>query len=219
MNSKGRLILKCALLPLVVCLMGCPGSTGGPKPTNAIKTSAVGGKVIVENMDPLMCGVNFYTESETDIEHPTSRGICDEYGKFTMNTMSTNDGVPPGKYKVLFTIPLFINEAGRPAHQDGFDGKYNDINNPQITVDIPPEGKNDLEFKVTALTKEERDAKIAELRSPDRKRKGGRARQEKAADQALQDAKANQEAEAAVKANEEAAAAKEAAGEAAPPQQ
>ncbi|MCA9096679.1 MAG: hypothetical protein KDA68_24540, partial [Planctomycetaceae bacterium] len=106
----------------------------------------------------------FYKEEETDKDSPVSRGVCDAFGYFFMSTGSLADGVPPGKYKVtLFQTAKPPRGGSKPSPVDTLDHKYDDLNNPVFTVDIPQGGKEDLQFKVTPLSQEEIDARLQEL--------------------------------------------------------
>jgi hypothetical protein len=107
-----------------------------------------------------------------------SRGACDEFGYFQMSTSSTNDGTPPGKYKVLlFQTARFPVTFGKPSPIDALGGVYMNLEQPKFTVEIPKGGKRDLSFEVTPLPKEEIDALVeAERSGQGPKDKGAKAK-------------------------------------------
>jgi len=104
-----------------------------------------------------MCEIFFYTsESNNSEKRAVSKGACDEFGYFEMSTNATNDGVPPGNYKVGFFQSARPPEGlSKPSPSDALGGKYQDLDNPVYTVEIPVGGKKDLTFNLTPLSKEE----------------------------------------------------------------
>lgn len=156
------------LSPLVLLsFAGCGGdaSSGAPEiPTELKIKNPVSGQVIMEGgRSPEACRVEFLKEDETDKDAVVARGGCDAFGYFKMQTGATNDGAPPGKYKVLLFQSARPSKYGeRPSTVDALGGRYSDVNNPQITVEIPPGGKTDLQFKVTPLTNEEVEQAMAD---------------------------------------------------------
>jgi len=165
--ANQRLFLLLSSL-LLIGLTGCPG--GGSKATPEVPPelkvkNPVKGQVIMEGgRSPERTEIKFYKEDETDKDSPVSRGSCDAFGYFFMSTGSLGDGVPPGKYKVtLFQTAKLPRGGSKPSPLDALDHKYDDLNNPVFTVDIPQGGKEDLQFKVTPLPQADIDARLKEL--------------------------------------------------------
>ncbi|HET6325910.1 MAG TPA: hypothetical protein VFG04_14630 [Planctomycetaceae bacterium] len=81
------------------------------------------------------------------------RAICDSEGRFAFTSYDSGDGVPPGKYVVLFAQFNVGRPLGTFEPPDLMKNLYNDpdknASNPefQVTVELP--GRTDYHFNLT----------------------------------------------------------------------
>lgn len=80
-----------------------------------------------------------------------SRGKSDAAGVFNLSTYGTQDGTPPGKYKVMVAVSTVKEIAPgvlAPEPEGGFKSpiptKYANLATTDIIVDIKEQGKNEL---------------------------------------------------------------------------
>lgn len=52
--------------------------------------------------------------------HPAAQGTTDENGTYRLTTFDTNDGVPPGKYKILVTKKTMTNSMTAQESREYF---------------------------------------------------------------------------------------------------
>ena len=85
----------------------------------------------------------------------SARGSSDAAGIFTLSTYSSNDGAPPGKYKVVAAVSGAKEiEPGvlAPEPEGGFKSpiptKYASVNSTDIVVDVKENGKNELTIEL-----------------------------------------------------------------------
>lgn len=178
-QSPQSTLLMIGLMVFAGWASGCSSASSTPPvPTEDKVDNPVEGRVIMGGgRSPNHCEVYFYREDATDIEAKLSRGACDEFGYFQMSTSSTNDGTPPGKFKVLFfQTAKFPETFGKPSPVDALGGVYMNLEQPKYTVEIPKGGKRDLSFEVTPLSKEEIDAALEAYLGDRSKSKGGKSK-------------------------------------------
>ena len=92
----------------------------------------------------------------------TATAVTDAQGKFTMGTLSPNDGVTPGDFVV--TIKKYEPYGPEPAQVKDDDGrlytpakptqnvlpkKYESVANPELKYTISPKGEKNLEIVLT----------------------------------------------------------------------
>jgi hypothetical protein len=112
----------------VVFLAGCGGS-------NSVKLN---GKVTFEDGTPLDAGTVCF---ETDTY--TARGIIKPDGTYTVGSVSANDGLPQGKYRVFITDAEKIVGAGDGKMGTAVplvDTKFTNGNTSGLTCEVPVAG-------------------------------------------------------------------------------
>ncbi len=81
----------------------------------------------------------------------SARGSSDAAGIFTLSTYGSNDGAPPGKYKVVAAVSG-VKEISpgvlAPEPEGGFKSpiptKYASVSTTDVIVDVKETGKNEL---------------------------------------------------------------------------
>lgn len=108
-------------LLISLTITGCSSNpVGGPR----LKTSPVTGTVHVDGEPAMLLIVGFYPESGTsELNHPVM-ATTDKDGKFSVGTYQTGDGLPAGKYCLVFKWQTFgakKQDKLKGAYKNAFD--------------------------------------------------------------------------------------------------
>jgi hypothetical protein len=142
--ASGRKPLTIASLLSAVYLVGCGRQFADPAPPEPL--NPVSG--IVKYKGKPAAGVRVYLSRISGAPEETSLPVScttltDEQGEFTCPTYLTLNGLPTGKYIVLFTWPDTPSLEPIDNETDRLSGKYSQQSNPQFAVVIKP-GENKL---------------------------------------------------------------------------
>ena len=152
-SSLMMMLLGCGLS---ISVLGCGG--GGPKPEKLVPASGI----VKLNGRPTP-GVRL---SFRPIENTKAVGGCwaitDNDGKFKVIHFSSKEGIPPGKYEVLFSrrvkpdgSPLGDNESPTMVEsRESISAMYNDPSRAGMhnRIEVPEKGVTDLDFTVSLAT-------------------------------------------------------------------
>lgn len=137
--KKSSVLLVLSLSVLVFA--GCGSGMVGLKGT----------VVFSDDGSPLTAGMICF-ETDTYV----SRGMIGPDGTFVLGSLKTDDGIPPGTYRV------FIDRAqqhvgkrgdGEDVYEPMIDPKYADGRTSGITVEVTPSMKKQIEIKVDRYVK------------------------------------------------------------------
>jgi hypothetical protein len=108
----------------------------------------LGGKVTFDDGTPLTVGaVIFSTETYS------AKGNIDANGKYVMGSISTNDGLPSGKYKVYIEgATEEVSGKSGESSRSLIDVKYNNYNTTPLSCEVPVAG-NTFDIQVPKNTK------------------------------------------------------------------
>ena len=94
------------------------------------------GKVVFsDDKSPLTQGIVIFESDSGSV----SRGELDKNGNYTVGSLKTNDGLPPGKYKVYLTATEKITQnpkGGLPLVEYTVDRKYEKVGTSGLTVEV-----------------------------------------------------------------------------------
>lgn len=146
MKYQHTFTIGCGLFSALL-LVGC-GGTSAPQVSMPVeKTVPVTGIVKYQNK-PVANGNIRFVSLDGKI---TARGQTDSAGIFTLSTYGTNDGAPPGTYKVMIAVSGVTEiEPGvlAPEPPGGFKSpiptKYANLTTTDITQQVKETGKNEL---------------------------------------------------------------------------
>jgi len=164
-SATTKKFLTSSLMILVGCslsisVLGCGG--GGPKPEKLVPASGM-----VKLSGRPTPGVRL---SFRPIENTKAVGGCwaitDNDGKFKVIHFSSKEGIPPGKYEVLFSrrvrpdgTPLGDNESPTMVEsRESISAMYNDPARAGMhnRIEVPEKGVTDLDFNVSAAAPKKR---------------------------------------------------------------
>jgi hypothetical protein len=108
----------------------------------------LGGTVTFEDGSPVPVGaVIFSTDTYS------AKGDIDSNGKYVMGSLSTNDGLPAGKYKVYIEgATEEVSGKGGETSRSLIDAKYNNYNTTPLSCDVPVTG-NTFDIQVPKFKK------------------------------------------------------------------
>lgn len=161
-----------ALITLILVTSGCSQKqTANEALDQALKASGqirkdiakFAGTVTIDGRPPEFDKSKVLVVMLYDPQKPPSPGKvpplaarCGKNGNFAFNTYETDDGVPVGKYVLLFGV--FGTSMRGFVGPDGLKNLYNDPDknreNPDFNLDIAPPGKVDWAFNLDFETKE-----------------------------------------------------------------
>lgn len=139
------LLLACSLSALI----GCGGSSETPE-----VLAPVSGAVLIDGQP--LSGVLVSFVAINDTVGTGAYGVTDDAGKFTLTHQSGEPGIEPGQYQINFSRMTMPNGEPVPPDQSAADvnaeemipAKYNTPGPNMLYEEIPPEGKEGLEFKI-----------------------------------------------------------------------
>jgi hypothetical protein len=144
MSATSRIGLLPAGLVLAV-LTGC--GSAGPAPVVKQKTVPVSG-VLTYKGKPVPNASVVFQSLDGKV---SSWGTTDAAGTFTLSTYATQDGAPPGKYKVTVSAgaPKEVEPGVLPDEPPGgfkspVPGKYSNPATTDVVMDVSESGKNQL---------------------------------------------------------------------------
>ena len=129
-------LFQIGLLAFVVCLCSCTGEQrGGPRHG----TTPVTGFIHVDDEPASGVTVECYPEPDSEtVKYPIA-ATTDEEGKFSFATYVASDGLPQGKYRLIFTW----EETGF-ARKDKLKGFYSNPLKSKHLITVEPENPLDL---------------------------------------------------------------------------
>ena len=149
-----RFGVRSTLLFGMLLTLGCLGGGGAPKPKDKKEMVPVSGTVHVDGQP--VAGINVMCVAEAmvndevvDAEYGSGHsGKTDDAGKFTISSFFANDGVPVGKYKVIF------RQGSEKARQqkkgeDKFNAKF--ANSAKSTVEFTAEAGKPVDLGTIEL--------------------------------------------------------------------
>lgn len=139
------------LICLFGILTGCGSSSSGPELT----LHPVSGTVAIAGKPAKGVSVTFVPADGAGAEQVSASGTTDETGAFALQVSSDQQGIPEGKYRVLFSrivkpdgSPLGPEEmAADVGAQNNLPAVYSDPQETPIGADVPAGGKT-FEFEI-----------------------------------------------------------------------
>jgi len=148
--------LPCFLLLLFAACQGCGGSGGVTE-----KLVPVSGMIQLDGRPSAGVGLSFMPAPGTKAVGGCW-GVTDAEGKFKVIHLSNKEGIPPGKYHVLFSrkvkpdgTPLGANESPTMTQsQESIAKMYSDPAKVGLhnLADIPEKGTTNLDFKISSAS-------------------------------------------------------------------
>jgi hypothetical protein len=145
--------LSCFLLLLFAACQGCGGGGGVTE-----KLVPVSGMIQLDGRPSAGVGLSFMPAPGTKAVGGCW-GVTDAEGKFKVIHLSNKEGIPPGKYHVLFSrkvksdgTPLGANESPTMTQsQESIAKMYSDPAKVGLhnLADIPAKGTTNLDFKIS----------------------------------------------------------------------
>jgi len=129
-----RTILIVIVFISITFILGCSRQNLAP----------VSGIVIYEGQPLPDADICFLPEEAKNHTVSVRTGIN---GRFTLTTFKKNDGVTPGRYKVIVSK---LEEQGSKNFRPLIPTHYNLPNKSGLTVDVPTKGIKDLKFELTS---------------------------------------------------------------------
>lgn len=120
---------------LILCVLAMFIGCGNPKVTGKV--------VFSDDGTPLTQGTVFFQK-----DNEASRGEIQKDGSYSIGSDSTDDGLPPGTYKVYIkNSQLNTAKPGQlPIFENVIDSKYEDPNSSGVTVEVKKTQKYDLKL-------------------------------------------------------------------------
>ncbi len=147
MHKTSDYLLKCLMLLLFSCIMGCGGRNENRVPVLPVK-----GQVLLDAEPAVGAYVEFVQKNPTDATKnisPTSS--VNENGEFILSTYTMGDGVPEGEYYVLVRWPTpdeMTEPDTYPENWEYLREVYGDPENPQLNAVIQQPGEDE---EITAI--------------------------------------------------------------------
>lgn len=123
MLRQTRWVLACALLAAAGCVKTHFPVTGHVKYKDGRDAKALSGSTV--SLEPLEPGKAL-----------SCRGFVRDDGSFTIGTVSDDDGVPPGKYKVLVSARGLSNPERPPKGWPPLKAMYGRMDQSPFTFDV-----------------------------------------------------------------------------------
>lgn len=129
------LVQKLGCAVLLLCAVSCLSSCSGTKPPefkiDKVTVVPVRGAVTVDGEPQAGVKVGVIPQGEFSYKNLSPKalsGTTNEQGEFALTTYDPADGIPPGKYSLIFTWPaLALKPMGGNAAEeksDRFKGRY-----------------------------------------------------------------------------------------------
>lgn len=136
---------------MLVAIVACAGCGTAEKPQ--LEVFPVSGKIAVDGKPPVRAEVRFHPA--TPLKDPGKRSVepyayVQADGTFRIGTYLSDDGAPPGEYKVLLVWPTITVEGGEEvAGPDRLHGRFSNPAMPiaLVTVKETENRVPDIELK------------------------------------------------------------------------
>lgn len=152
MGANSALDLRCAWLIggvcAVFCTVGCSDQQIRYAPVTGFLT--IDGKPISRAEVVFSCEV-----APADGPRPTTRAVTDEAGRFVLRSLTPQkdvvNGAVVGRHRIFVTTRIVEQDDrgnSRVTREELLSREY--TNGQKLTVDVPPEGIDDLQFELTS---------------------------------------------------------------------
>lgn len=138
-------VLTCAVAPILLAFSGCMGNEA-PSGGEQLAVVPVSGKVTVNGAPApkgpirvmmIPTGSQLETKPGQEVA-ATPSALAWTDGSFKITTYASNDGAPPGEYKLVFSAPTFTLTRGYDYSEEGdqLKGAFSDPEKSEHTVKV-----------------------------------------------------------------------------------